>query len=171
MVPAYIHHYYAHTGENHEELINDIVCKFKVKRTYAALFRLYCLSSGGFRPSKQYIQDKTGILKDNVLRTRKWLVDFGLIGFDEEANEIQVDWDHLRALASVPEEQIPVRSHYKIGKVNPHRNAEPKLSDDDMIATMQFISEVYGIPLTFNDNEWDGSEPSTDLLEEFCQAG
>lgn len=171
MIPAYIHHYYGHVGENHDALTEEVIQKFHIKKTYAALFRLYCLSSGGFRPSKQYIENKTGIASTHVSRTRQWLVDFGLIGFDKEANEIQIDWDQIRGLASVPADQIPCRSHYKISKVNPHRNQEPVKSKDELIATMQWISELYGIPLTFENNEWDGSEESTNELNEFCWAG
>lgn len=170
MIPAYIKHYSYKEGESHKDIVQDIIRKFRIKNENAKVFSLYCLSQGGFRPSKQYIENKTGVAKNNVLRARKWLVDNGLIGFDKEANEIQIDWFQLRNLALIPEEEIPIRKKYSIGKIDIQKKGDEKSKDSDLFL-MEWISEFYGIPLTFDNDTWDRTEEATAELEEWYQAG
>jgi len=170
MIPAYIKHYSYKEGESHKDLVNDIIHKFKIKSENAKVFSLYCLCQGGFRPSKQYIQNKTGVTKNHILRARQWLVDNGFIGFNKEDNEIQIDWFQLRALASIPENEIPKRKLYSIGNIYLPKKEAEKSKDNDL-ALMEWISEFYNIPLTFDDDIWNGTEEATADIDEWYQAG
>ncbi len=151
--PPEVIHFNNFKGVSHKSIVTEIIDKFGLKEEEAKLLMLYGCCSNRFAPSKQYIENKTGILKEHVSRVRKKLVDDGFIEYSNENGvyTIYLDWQQLRDLASVPADKVGKKKTRIVAKVD--HNWTPKyayfnnkhMSDETKM--MLFASEFWNIPL------------------------
>lgn len=158
---------------SHKDIIQDVIDKFGLKSEEAKLLMLYGTCKNRFKPSRKYIEKKTGIKKDNISRVRKKLVDHGFIELYKRKTDgtsaIYIDWIQLRDLASIPKDMLGKRKTRRVAKVD--HSWTPKytylassLSNETKM--MRFASDYWNIPLTDDYSEEDTISMPDSFLEE-----
>ena len=161
MPPEVIHLSFV-KGASHKEIIQDIINKFGLKSEEAKLLMLYGTCRNRFKPSRKYIEGKTGILKDNITRVRKKLVDHGFIELykrKDGTSAIYIDWVQLRDLASIPKDMLGKKKNRYVAKVDhawtPKYSYLDSKTLSDETKMMLFASDYWDIPLTKDCSEED----------------
>lgn len=172
-IPPEVIHFNNKKGISHKEIIQDIIDKFGLKKEEARLLILYACCCSGFRPSKQYVENNTGILKDNVDRARKKLVDDGLIEYckrQDGTSAIYIDWSQLVDLASIPKEMLGKKKNRIVAKVDhawtPRYSYLKSGALSDEAKMVRFASDFWNIPFTEDCPEEDDTFEMPDALLE-----
>ena len=122
---------------HYREMVQDAARNLCLSKQETALLAYYGDCKDGFRPSKQYIESKTGIPKNSIQNTRKGLIRRNIIAYNSQHGIITVLWPRIEAFAMLTE---PLKKGEALkGKYSQPEQAEK----NDTTSTLKALSERY----------------------------
>ncbi len=116
-------------------VVRKLIDSWRLKSAEANLFLFYASKPSGYKPHEDEITRETGIIRNNISRTRNKLAERKLIQYDDKKNTITLDWSLLKALCWIPDDMNPRK-----GEILPY--TETKLPNEE-----KRLRELYGLDL------------------------